>query len=207
MNRKLIEAMSFNIYDIIDNSYKDFHTKGLDYICLYRSEDITIKIYLMEGVVSQLAEVVNPHDHRYIFDSCCLAGRMTNHKFSEIENKSDKGKLYETFDYMTPLNGGSGFTHTGQTRLIRENSIDYNQYQTYRMKPTELHTIQVYGEQTALLLYQYKDEIALDKPTKTYCLNSEPPSLSGLYSRFTKDQILQSIKKLERVARINIKIY
>lgn len=63
-----------NMEEVIANSFKDFHSKGLDYICLRRSPVLTTKLYFFDGDVSKLPEVVNPHDHRYDFSTVCLSG-------------------------------------------------------------------------------------------------------------------------------------
>jgi hypothetical protein len=194
--------LSVNMEEVIASSFKDFHTKGFDYICLSRSDDLTVKLYLMDGVVTRASEVVNPHDHRYAFETFCLSGKVTNYEFVP----GQRGKLYERFDYLTPLNGGAGFSHAGQVRLERDAGTPYLPGESYRMEAAQLHTIRVHGGQTALLLLQHRDVVPVGQPTQTFCLDREPPSLSGLYQRFTADEVIDRLRKLEKVSGIKIAV-
>ena len=37
------------IDDIQANSYRDFHAKGLDYLCIRRDLELTLKVYFFDG--------------------------------------------------------------------------------------------------------------------------------------------------------------
>lgn len=67
-------ALNGDTSTLIQNSYRDFHAKGLDYVCLKRTPDHTVKVYFLDGDVSKVPEVVNPHDHRYAFETTVLSG-------------------------------------------------------------------------------------------------------------------------------------
>ena len=80
----LLDSVQWDTLDVDEvksNSFKDFHAKGLDYICLFRSPELTLKAYFFsEGMESQkVGEVVSPHDHRYNFFTQCYSGRIENH--------------------------------------------------------------------------------------------------------------------------------
>ena len=53
--------LELNIDNVIENSFKNFHAKGLDYICLSRTPQLTLKLYILDGDASESPEVVNPH--------------------------------------------------------------------------------------------------------------------------------------------------
>lgn len=40
---------TFDMAEVLANSYRDFHAKGLDYICLKRSFKETLKLYFFDG--------------------------------------------------------------------------------------------------------------------------------------------------------------
>ena len=180
------------IETMVANSYKDFHTKGFDYICLYRRPELTLKVYFFNGDVRKLPEVVNPHDHRYTFMTEPLAGCVENVDFTF----SPTGKVYNRFEYRTPLNGGNGFTWKEEMRLKEYARQAYRPGQQYLLHGHQLHTIRIVEEGTILLLLQGPDTMPLDQPTYTYTPGNEPPSLSGLYSKFTADQIIDYLKVL-----------
>lgn len=185
------------IAEIKANSYKNFHAKGLDYICVYRSDNCTIKYYFFDGDHTKLPEVVNPHNHRYTFTSKVLAGGVIDHLFIPVEKG---GTVYNKFDWLTPLNGGNGFTYAGEQQLqkIRSKSLD----KAHTSRFHDIHTIQITKDQTVLSLVQLHDMVGLTEPTQLFSLNDAAPDTSGLYEQFTEDEIrtrLQQIAKLKRL--------
>lgn len=81
------------------NSFEGYHTKGLDYLCLFRSPRLTVKAYLTDpweftGTDLGMMDidgwdgtgVVNPHDHLYPFTQFLIAGEATNVRFSRSTN-------------------------------------------------------------------------------------------------------------------------
>jgi hypothetical protein len=179
---------------VVENSFKDYHVRGFDYLCLKRSPKETVKLYFFDGDVSSLPEVVTPHDHRYDFDTHVLCGESQNVWFRET-NRPDQGSLFERFAYETPLCGGDGFTHVGQTRLIESVRASYRAGGRYQMKFNEVHTIRMLSNETVLCLIQYEDRVN-DRPTLTFCRDQEPPSLSGLYRKFSPDEVTALLERL-----------
>lgn len=194
MSINLPHVSEVSIDDVIANSFRDYHVKGFDYICLRRSLTETIKLYFFDGDVSKLPEVVNPHDHRYDFNTLCIAGEVENIWFRP---STDDGEVFQAFEYRTPLNGGAGFEWAGEKRLEISNRLRRTAGACYGMWHEELHTIRMVQNETVLCLTQYRDRVPVDQPTMTYVRDREPPSLSGLYSRFTADQIIYRLLKLK----------
>ena len=175
---------------LIKSSIKDYHVKGFDYICLHRSDDLTVKIYFFDGEVKDLPELVNPHDHRYDFDTFILRGQFTDFTFQE-----GKGDVFQKFNYKTPLLGGDGFTWDSEIRLETISTDTRTQGQMFSHKAEDFHTIRLDTNGTVLCLLQYADRPNLEN-TWTFSRDKEPPSLSGLYNEFTADQI---IKRLDSI--------
>lgn len=202
MNQTLRLA-NLDIDEVIANSYKNFHSKGLDYICISRTPELTVKLYFFDGDASKLPEVVNPHDHRYDFDTLCIAGEVEN-----IWYRQDKylGRgPFQVFDYRTPLNGGDGFTWVAETRLAERERVSFKPGGRYSMRAEELHTIRMRASETVIMLQQWVDVVPVDVPTQTFCrgFDREPPSVSGLYDEFTADEIGSRLTRLqERVGPI-----
>ncbi|PBC38567.1 hypothetical protein CJ179_38905 [Rhodococcus sp. ACS1] len=188
---------------VLENSYKNFHTKGFDYICLKRSDRYTQKLYFFDGDVSSLPEVVNPHDHRYDFATTCIAGEVENVLFERSIKAAYNGEpalRYEVFKYRTPLNGGNGFEWFAESMLRETSRVAYKPGETYLMKYNQLHTIRMVKPETVIMLEQFEDRIPLTMPTRTYVRGKTPPSLDGLYDRFTADEIIARLTRLkERV--------
>ncbi len=180
------------VQTIVENSFKDFHTKGFDYLCVKRSPTETIKLYFFDGDITKLPEVVNPHDHRYDFDTWVLAGAGENIWFEENKN----GFVFNEFEYRTPLNGGNGFTFSKETRLMETNRVRRVAGGHYYMEAQELHTIRIVENETVLMLRQCEDVVPLDRATKTFT-QGRAPDMNGLYNRFTADQVIAKLKNFE----------
>lgn len=182
-----------NIDEAVQNSFKDFHTKGFDYICVRRSPTETLKLYFFDGDVSKLPEVVNPHDHRYPFTTWIVDGRTQNSWYEENE----RGESYQRFCYDTPLNGGSGFKWNGTTSLLETKRMTYDPGGVYVMRHDEIHTIRMIENENVIFLQQFEDKVPIGHPTTTFTKSEQAPSLDGLYRRFTPDELIAKLKNFE----------
>lgn len=197
--KKLVDLVvdESNVEELCAASFKDFHAKGFDYLCLKRTPEHTIKLYLFDGDVSNLSEVVNPHDHRYAFRTTVLTGSLIDYRFVP---GGPGDEVYQAFDYRTPLNGGDGFTFRGEETLARsEHKIMFRGDQLMTA-PDDLHTIQVHAPQTMILLEQYSDVVPLDQPTSTWVRKGYPaPDTRGLYNKFTTGQFMDRLKQVMEI--------
>ena len=186
--------------DAVNSSYRNFHAKGVSYLCLSRSLPVTHKLYLFEDSSDDVpvAEVVHPHDHRYPFTTTCVAGAVRNLTYTP----SDSGMTFTRYDYRSPLldSAVAGFTEKDTVRLSVLDDSEYRQSQSYTMNADEVHTIRVRGG-TALYLVQYADTVPVDQPTSTFMgPNESVPSLdSGLYEKFTNDQMLRLLREVSEL--------
>jgi len=196
MIQQLLSRLASNaeVENLVKWSIKDYHIKGFDYICLHRSTDLTVKLYFFDGDISNMSEVVNPHDHRYDFDTHVLAGQFTDFTFKE----SPEGRVFQQFEYRTPLLGGNGFTwHSeAQLEMIHENTAARGQAMSH--DANDFHTIRIDKTDTVLCLLQYADKPGIDA-TWTFTQDREPPNLDGLYTEFTTDQVLNRLKSIQLI--------
>jgi hypothetical protein len=154
--------------------------------------------------VTKLPEVVNPHDHRYDFQTIVLAGSMVDHRFKVVPRDTPGAKVYQRFEYMTPLNGGNGFTFECEQALHRVDSEEVFVGERIVRAHHEVHTIQMRSDQTVLMLQQGHDHLPLDAATTCWIGRGEPkPDTSGLYTRFTPDELL---KRLDVVATLMLRV-
>ena len=205
MISSVLELDHLDIDTVVDNSFKDFHAKGVDYVCLERTPGLTLKAYFFETGMQDASEVVNPHDHRYAFLTQCLSGAIRNRWYSECKWRDwipPQSKRYKVFNWSTPLLGGNGFSPAGETVLRETGAITYtpnSAQKCYYMAADELHTIQVMQPETCILLAQYEDVIPDWQPTRTFTQTAEPPDLSGLYGKFTADEVVKRIELLKQL--------
>lgn len=190
---RVVFPSEVSIEEVIANSFRDFHVKGFDYICLRRSPTETIKVYFFDGDVSKLPEIVNPHDHRYNFDTLCVAGAVENIMFAPADHG---GQIFNEFEYRTPLNGGNGFRFVQQRRLSIAGRDTFLPGQSYSLGYRHVHTIRMVENETVIALAQYEDRVPVGHPTRTWMRDRMPPSLDGLYRRFDADTILHRLSRL-----------
>jgi hypothetical protein len=188
--------------EVLANSYKDFHCKGLDYICLQRLPFLTVKAYFFEDRVVDLPEVVHPHDHRYDFTTEVMSGKLANHLYSTspIQWSKHPSFPYRRYDWDTPLNGGNGFSGGEDELLWLASTYEYGPGRKYRMGYDDLHTIQILEPETCIVVFQYETKVPAGKPTSTYCVG-DPPKLNNLYNRFTADQAVKRISLLQELVK------
>lgn len=66
------------------HSQMNHHVNGLHYLCLSRTEKLTVKLYLMDKPANPNSTfLVHPHSHRYSFATMVLAGGVDHLRFSE----------------------------------------------------------------------------------------------------------------------------
>lgn len=192
-----------NIEEICRNSYRDFHVKGFDYLCLTRRPELTRKVYFFEGNLSQLPELVVPHDHRYDFQTTVLSGSLINKRYTDSLGPNPKGDVqtFNEFEYMTPLNGGDGFSWKRETEMVCIHRHAYNRGGTYFSLYNSIHTLDILQEGTVILLEQGRDLVPENKPTRAFKTESrEAPSLDGLYDRMTPDHAKMRIEQFLSLA-------
>jgi hypothetical protein len=180
------------------HSYRNFHKEGFDYVCLQRTEAFTLKAYFFD---QRHEDIVMPHDHRYDFTSTVLRGILINRRYGEWSKGSVGGlkNPVNKFEYLTPLNGGSGFSFLEEVDLHHIEDNIHRTGSTCHSHSTDVHTISV-TKGTVLLLTQFADKIPLNKPTYAYRFDSkEPPSLKGLYEKFTEAQLVNRLVELEKL--------
>src|SRR6185312_12218927 len=101
---------------LLANSYRNYHAKGLDYLCLRRSAELTLKIYFFDNPAHETSDVVCPHDHRYDSNTAVIRGGAINVIWRPANGGAkdmNAAKRFDAFRWYTPLNGGRGFVHDG----------------------------------------------------------------------------------------------
>ncbi|WP_157082607.1 hypothetical protein [Sphingomonas asaccharolytica] len=182
-----------DIETICANSFRNFHTKGFDYLCLSRTPELTRKIYFFDGELSQLPELVMPHDHRYAFVTTVLSGAVRNKTFTPLPGIRPELKalapLYDRFEYRTPLNGGDGFAWVREEHVREHSGGVYTRGRHYRSERHHVHTLDIRCEGTVIMLEQLADEVPMDAPTSAWRRAGDrtPPNLDGLYERMAPD--------------------
>lgn len=190
--------MSLDLDLILSNSFCDFHAKGVDYVCLARSPKHTVKLYFFDRVTR---EVVNPHNHRYNFDSRVLKGSVRdNHWTPASDNKINP--LFDKFTWRTPLNGGAGFKFECTQPLRAVSAQEYFRDFTWSTFYHTIHTLDVLEPYTVMLQIQHEDVFPIHVPTHTWKQSTPgnlPPHIGHLYRRMTREQLLNRFEYIRYI--------
>lgn len=178
------------------NSFMNFHAKGVDYLCLHRSENITLKVYFFEGDVQKLPEVVHPHSHRYNFQTTVLCGHMSDTRYRQVKCG---GTPYQRHAWHPPIAGGNGATFQEEVNLAFAGCFTLGPEDRLTTHYNELHTIKINSDQCVLFLKQYRDVVPLDKPTWLFTGQMSGPNLDGLYERMTPEHARMRFKQYQQL--------
>lgn len=194
-------AMISNLLGSIDMetacrySYRNYHTQGLTYINLLRTERLTVKLYLFDGCEhNSRGFLVWPHNHAYNFSHHTLVGKITNYTFNVVG-----GKDWNLYTFDTPLNDGQGLQKMIRCGLEGESGITYWPGGGYYLTSEQIHTISVHGDYAAALLVQYHDQDPGQLTTMYAPASVEPDCNLNLYERLAEWQAQRFINEfLER---------
>ena len=180
------------LQQMLDTSFRNFHQKGFDYLCLKRDPaGQTIKVYFFDDNIRLGTDLVSPHDHRYVFHTRVLAGAISNSFYEE----DVYGDVYNEFLWRTPLLGGNGHEWSKETRLLETERRVMRAGEEYTMQVHQLHTIRVHRPGTVIELTCEPSVVPRHLPTRTFIHDREAPKLNGLYDRFTADALLARLKQ------------
>eukprot|EP01102_Stenamoeba_stenopodia_P012773 TRINITY_DN4065_c0_g1_i1.p1 TRINITY_DN4065_c0_g1~~TRINITY_DN4065_c0_g1_i1.p1 ORF type:complete len:235 (+),score=57.96 TRINITY_DN4065_c0_g1_i1:150-854(+) len=197
----------------IDNSYKNFHVRGMHYINLQRNNELTVKLYLIDPSSIEFAcdkYLVSPHDHGYDFKTIVLRGWMRNITFEEndidMSVTNNKGVGFESwneFEYFSPLSQknkerSTVAEHRGLRWLREASNTLIPTGGSYALSHRQVHTITVATNQpTLLLLFQKRD--AGKNSTKLYLRTKELSATDGTYQRFTEEEFQVVLETIDRL--------
>lgn len=84
--------------EMAPHSVENHHVEGMDYLCLHRSDRMTVKLYFIDPREVQREPgsfLVTPHTHRYAFESTVLVGRLGHIRFKECGGDSCERFQYD----------------------------------------------------------------------------------------------------------------
>ena len=133
------------------HSIRNHHVEGMDYLCLHRSDKLTIKLYFIDPAVIVIEPgkfLVTPHTHRYSFDSTVLKGTLRHVRFTET-----RGSAYERAVYIPETRSRE---ELGEIDLIPSTEV-YAAGGHYWNGVSDIHTLLVPHVPVLLGLVQFSD--------------------------------------------------
>lgn len=191
--------------EAVAHSYRDFHRKGVHYICLARSPKLTMKLYLFDDCVAEAMQVTLPHDSRYHFDVLVLGGMLRMHWYHESGYRTVAHGYddYVRFRWDTVLKGGKGFILDGDAQLAEICDDTYEPGAFCPVRPADIHAMQV-GPGAAILIAQHPTAIKI--ATRIFGHDHEPPSLEGLYGRYQPAEIIEHLRRFRDATGTQFKL-
>jgi hypothetical protein len=178
---------------MIRASCQRYHSPRIDYLCLYRTPQLTVKIYNIKG--HDPLPLVAPHDHRYNFQTFVLKGMVHNVVCREFATNNPAHCNKHLFHFRTQFLGGQAqFHYQRPVELCWDYQEILREGESYSLEVPEIHTIVVPNEDTTLLLVQHSDQPV--EYTRLYMESDQPPSLKGLYVPYMMEEFAKELKEL-----------
>lgn len=130
------------------------HVDGVEYLCLHRSDKMTVKLYFIDPANMLLSPgmcLVTPHTHRYSFESTVLAGRLQHITFRQCA-----GSRYDVSEYSPETRTRDG---VGECDLDIISRDVHEVGSDYWNGTSDIHTLIVPHEPVLLGLIQFGDTV------------------------------------------------
>jgi len=213
--KSLVNAL--DVDKSLANSYKDYHVKGMDYLNLHRTSELTVKYISCDGALEQLNKkynlALNPHTKQYNQSIILLDGILDIVTFNYVERALpiDQPKAFSAatnghnrFNYVSLLrNEISTFDYQDTGYLTIKEEVRLSEHgDNIHIKFDEIQSFRVIGD-TKFLVLQYR---TLKKPfTEFYQQNAVAPQLDDLYKKFTVNEITGKINLLDQFVSTPLK--
>ena len=192
-----------NLEFITKQSIKNFHFKGLNYICFQFLPNLTIRLYIIKPQDNLKTESVNIHNHLYDSQVLMLVGEMANNIYAETIG-ADYHKYYLT-SALNPKNttGNVLLEKLGKTDLVKVDSINLSAGQTHLQEHKEIHNVENKpNEYLAFMVFEHptvKDNSILYSPID---YGSQIPTKENVYDKYSEVEIdfllLELIEKMKK---------
>jgi hypothetical protein len=132
------------------------HVDGMNYICLLRTDELTIKIYMMGRPENpNNGFLVNPHSHRYPFDSTVLCGELEHIRFHKTSTTFKGVKVWSEYQYSPETRE---IVNMGEAQFFMS-SVYHTEGGSYFVKSDEIHTLRFNDDKPVIIgLTQFADE-------------------------------------------------
>lgn len=186
-----------NMQYILENSIKDFHFKGLNYICFQFNEHLTIRLYIISPTNSPVdTSNVNIHNHLYDSQILVLSGQITNNVFKKIAG--DQYHHYYLTSALHPDNVEKKIKlqNLGRVNLELEKMIILSPGDTHFQDAEEIHNVlNDVTQLTAFMVFEYptvkNNSILFSR--KDY---GDTIPTKDVYNKYTEEEIVDLVSQV-----------
>lgn len=166
-------------------SFLDYHASGFDYLCLHRTDELTIKLYMSDPLrlvpCGEADYLVQPHDHNYNFKTHVIAGRVRHYVFEpQIYSESETTGTHHRLSYYwreRRFDLAAPWARYSMQAMVQTHDPGASYFLTHDV----VHTISIDPDHpTCLLLFQFTDRLS-KRFTSLYTRSPDAPRTEGLY--------------------------
>ena len=150
--------LEHNLDRMVEQSIKNFHFPGLNYVCFEFAPHQTIRLYILDpDEVAINTEAVNIHNHLYDSQLLVLKGQIVNRVY-KLDNEHDDYNIYALTSALHPDNVER------KIKLKQVAKRGLNVVQTITLRPgdthfqphTQIHSVSnVVNEFTAFMVFEF----------------------------------------------------
>ena len=179
--------LTHNLDGLVKDSIKNFHFKGLNYICFQFNDKLTIRLYIVKPEDNLKTESVNIHNHLYDSQILMLSGEMQNNVYREVEG--DKFYSYYLTSALNPDNktGSVQLEPLGKVGLEKVKSIRLRSGDSHLQVHSEIHNVvNSPNEYLAFMVFEYPTVKSNSILYTTTDFGGEIPTKKGVCGNYTK---------------------
>jgi hypothetical protein len=198
--KKFIEMnVTYNIDYMVEHSIKDFHFKGLNYICFQFMPHLTIRLYVIEPTQPVDTKNVNIHNHLYDSQILVLTNNIKNNVYKKIEG--DDYNYYYLTSALCPTNetGKIKLEKLGKCNLELVNCVELFAGDTHFQDSAEIHNVE--NDVTKLTAFMVFEFPTIKNNSVLFSRKDYGTTIptDNCYNRFTADEIQKLISKVVSV--------
>lgn len=196
-----VSEISSERFDLIKrSSYQSFHAEGLNYVCLARGGERSVKYYFYDEAGDR-PHLVHPHNHRYNFYTTVMRGSIVDFRY--IPAIGTEGRSFDVYDYYSPLvfaDDVKTFTKRSMpARLSLSHELDLEKGESLYSPAGAIHTIRPF---VGSVIKLECGPVVTDagSPTQLYCPDYEVPALpDAAYQPIDDEQLTDYLHQLEEL--------
>lgn len=186
---------SINLQDAQEFSRVGHRSEAVDYLCLFRSTGLTIKVYFFDDGVE--TDIVVPHTHRYDFTARVVCGHVREVRYSYADPDEPGSFVTSRWVYNSPVEGGNGFElDVDDDHIVMSANRIYVPGGVYTgVAHSSIHTLTQVFPGTIVMVYQYAD-VGADH---MHAWSAEKPKIEGSLGRkMSAEEVLKRARQLQR---------
>lgn len=182
--------LEHNIEQMCEQSIKNFHFPGFNYVCFQFSPAQTIRLYIVEPTTGLQTRAVNIHNHLYDSQLLVLKGAILNTTY-KLDNEREDYNIYSLTSALHPDNLEKKIKLEFITKrgLYANNMIQLCPGETHFQPHTEIHSVENDPDTlTAFMVFEFP---TVKKNSRIFTKEDFGTTIPtpGCYLRYTPEEM------------------